>query len=241
MNGVCRKLRNTDTRRGENGVAIGMNHDKKFKPALAHRWLTNLYDPLLQIVLKRYNFLERLTADAAIRSGDNVLDVGCGTGRLCIAVKKKQPQCHIVGLDADAEILRVAERNIKEAGCEVELVRGSSAAMPFPTNTFDRVLSSLLFHHLTTSAKRRTLREIRRVLKPGGTVHILDWGKPTNLLLRLAFLPVQLFDGFDTTADNVKGLIPTYMEEAHFQDVAEVTKIPTPGGSLSLYRGIKAG
>jgi ubiquinone/menaquinone biosynthesis C-methylase UbiE len=80
--------------------------------------------------------------------------------------------------------------------------------LPYPDASFDRVISSLLFHHLTRENKERTLREVFRVLRPGEELHVADWGKAQNWPMRVAFLLVQMLDGFETTADNVNGLLP---------------------------------
>lgn len=207
-----------------------------FKTALRYRWLTQLYDPLMHVVLRRYNYIERILNHLNIQPGCKVLDLGCGTATLCIAMKTQHPRASILGLDGDAQILQVAQRKVDQAGCDVSFVHGLSFAMPFGKNTFDMVVSSLLFHHLSTKNKRRTLQELRRILKPNGTLLILDWGKPKTLALRLAFLSIQIFDGFDTTSDNVRGFIPGFMEEAGFTNVIELEQMPTLGGSLSFYK-----
>ena len=74
-------------------------------------------------------------------------------------------------------------------------------------------------------------------LRPGGEIHIADWGKAQNLLMRIAYLIVQLFDGFETTRDNVEGRIPELMEEAGFVSVEETHHQMTAFGTLSFFRG----
>lgn len=222
-----------------------MSRRGEFKPALAHRWLTRFYDPVLRLALRRYDLFGRLLRHIELEPGDKVLDLGCGSARLAMTVKSRHPHVHVVGLDADADILQVARHNIREASYDVRLVQAMADATPFADNTFDAVVSSLLFHHLPTATKHRTLREMRRIVKPGGTLYVLDWGPPhptltgpRKLLLRIAFLAVQLFDGFATTTDNVRGLLPEFMEKAGFICVVEPECIPTAGGSLSIYKAI---
>jgi SAM-dependent methyltransferase len=111
--------------------------------------------------------------------------------------------------------------------------------LPYPDASFDRVISSLLFHHLTREKKERTLKEIFRVLRQGGELHVADWGKAQNKLMRTAFLLVQMLDGFETTVDNVSGLLPELFRSAGFEDIQEPTRYMTIVGTLSLYRARK--
>lgn len=119
-------------------------------------------------------------------------------------------------------------------GVQVDFVEGLADAPPFAGGSFDRVVSSLLFHHLTTDGKRRALSGARDLLRPGGELHIADWARPHDWLMRLAFLPVQLLDGFETTADNVAGRLPTLIAEAGFREVEETHRQRTAFGTLSL-------
>jgi len=111
--------------------------------------------------------------------------------------------------------------------------------LPYPDASFDRVISSLLYHHLTREKKERTLKEIFRVLRQGGELHVADWGKAQNKLMRTAFLLVQMLDGFETTVDNVSGLLPELFRAAGFEDIQEPTSYMTIVGTLSLYRARK--
>ncbi|MHB1242982.1 MAG: class I SAM-dependent methyltransferase, partial [Gaiellaceae bacterium] len=100
---------------------------------------------------------------------------------------------------------------------------------------------SLLFHHLTLDGKRATLAEARRVLRPGGELHIADWGRPHDPLMRAAFLPVQLLDGFATTADNVRGALPALVAAAGFDPVRETRRRRTAFGTLTFLRAQAGG
>lgn len=204
--------------------------------ALRFRWLTRFYDRVLHATLKEEKFKQLLVAQAGVQPGDRVLDIGCGTGTLTILTKWSAPEAHVVGLDGDPEALAVAQKKAARGGVELLLVQSLAWEAPFAPASFDRVVSSLVFHHLTTENKRRTLRRIREWLRPGGELHVADWGRPHGPLMRAAFLPVQLLDGFETTQDSVRGVLPSLMREAGFAEVAETHRERTLFGTLSLYR-----
>ena len=145
----------------------------------------------------------------------------------------------MVGLDGDPRVLEIARAKAAKARLDVTLDHGMSFALPYPDSSFNRVISSLLFHHLTRENKVRTLKEVFRVLRPGGQLHMADWGKPQNGFMRVAFLLVQMLDGFETTTDNVKGLLPEFFRAAGFEDVQESARHMSIVGSFSLYRARK--
>ncbi len=210
-----------------------------FLPALSYHVLTALYDPLLRWTMRESVFKGQLIRQAQIRSGERALDLGCGTGTLTLRLKQVHPDAKVVGLDADPRALRIAEAKAATAGLQVTFDRGMAFALPYPDEAFDRVLSSLLFHHLTHENKERTAREVVRVLRPGGELHVANWGKARNGMMRAAFLLVQLLDGFDTTTENVRGAVPHVFAAAGFEDVRQSAQFATLFGSLALYQARK--
>lgn len=211
---------------------------RAYIPALRFRWLTRFYDPVVQTLLWEKRFKRRLVEQTGLQLGHRVLDLGCGTATLSIMLKRACPAATVVGLDGDPEILRIARQKVSAAGVEIELHEGLAFAPPFAPQSFDRVVSSLVFHHLTTEDKRRTFAQVRSLLRPGGELHIADWGKAQNPLMRFAFLSVQALDGFLTTTDKVRGLLIPLMQETGFTEVAETHRTMTPLGTLSLYRAV---
>jgi ubiquinone/menaquinone biosynthesis C-methylase UbiE len=205
-------------------------------PALGYRWLTRFYDPVVRATAREATFKEALLRQASIQDGPRVLDLGCGTGTLAMMVKRANRSAAVSGLDADAEALRLARTKLEEAGIAVQLDQGRASALPYSAESFDRVLSSLFFHHLPSESKLEAMREVLRVLRPGGEFHIADWGKPTGPVMRLAFVGVQLLDGFATTTDNVRGLLPDFLGLAGFENVEITNHYSTLLGTLSLYR-----
>ena len=184
-------------------------------------------------------FKSALLAQADIQPNDKILDLGCGTATLTIAIKVACPDADVVGLDSDSRILDMAARKVTDAGVKISLDRGYSYRLPFDGRSFHRVVSSLFFHHLTTENKRRTLGEIERVLKPGGELHLADWGKAQNIFMRSVFFLVQLLDGFETTRDSIQGRLPAFIKEAGFRDVRQTAEFATPLGTISLYSAKK--
>jgi SAM-dependent methyltransferase len=123
-----------------------------------------------------------------------------------------------------------------KAGVQLRFDQGFSTALPYPDATFDLALSSLFFHHLARDDKAKTFTELFRVVRPGGALHVADWGRARNPLMRAAFLGIQLLDGFTTTADNVRGELPRLMTQAGFIEVEETVTFSTLFGTMSLYR-----
>lgn len=211
----------------------------RYIPALRFRFLTRFFDALLPLVLPEDRFRSALLDQAGLESGARVLDLGCGTGTLLLGIGARAPDAALYGIDLDREALDMASRKSRAGPVRMLLCRGSVARLPFADGSFDRVLSSLVFHHLTRDVKHHALREALRVLRPGGELHVGDWGRPSSLLMRAAFLSVRLLDGFATTRDSVKEVLPALMRETGFEAVMETGRVDSMVGTLRLYRGRK--
>ena len=207
----------------------------RYVPALGFDRLTALYDPVVRLTTREQTFKRRLLDQAALSAGHRVLDLGCGTGTLAVDVERREPGVDMVGVDGDPEMLRRARAKASEAGVEVEFSEALVDRLPYPDDSFDRVLSSLLFHHLARHVKQAAAGEVARVLRPGGELHLADWGPARDPLARASFLVVQLFDGFEQTGDNVAGRLPAILTAGGLSDVRERSRLRVAFGSLSLY------
>lgn len=210
--------------------------EQRYIPALAYRPLTAIYDPVVRLTTRESVFKPALLQQAQLQPGERVLDLGCGTATLTIAAKRLQPAALLTGVDGDPEILSRARQKTTAAGVSIHFDEALSQRLPYADASFDVVLSSLFFHHLDRDSKLATLREVRRVLKPRGRLHVADWGGAANPFMRALFFGIQLLDGFTTTADNVAGRLPAFMIDCGFGEVVETRQFPTMFGTLSLYR-----
>lgn len=213
---------------------------KHYIPALRFSWLTSLYDPVVRLTTRERLFKRALLGQSALSPGIEMLDLGCGTGTLALWAKRECPDLRVVGIDGDPKILEIARAKAAAAGVSIQFDFGYSTALPYEDARFDRVLSSLFFHHLQPEEKQKTLAEAYRVLKPGGQIHIADWGMPANFGMRILFCSIQLLDGFSNTSDHIQGRIPLVMAEEGFQNVHVTKEISTLFGTLALYAGEKS-
>jgi len=210
-----------------------------YVPALGVHWLTPFYDLVAATFSRERSFKPVLIDQAAVEPEHRVLDLGAGTGTLAIWLKQHHPEAEIACLDIDADMLAKAAKKAGAAGTAIDFEQGSAFSLPYPPAHFHRIVSSLFFHHLTWEEKIKTAREMFRVLKPGGEIHIADWGRAANPLMRSVFYIVQIVDGFAVTRDNVAGRLITLYEEAGFIDVTERRTYSTLFGTLALYSAKK--
>jgi ubiquinone/menaquinone biosynthesis C-methylase UbiE len=234
------KRRDRDDVRSEDqrgaALTVGSNPER-YVPAAGRSGLTALYDTTVGLTMReeawRPALAQAATADA--RDGD-VLDVGCGTGAVTHALTLAAPDARVTGLDGDPAVLTRARRRL--ACCpRVTLLQGRADDLPFEDGVFDRVTCALLLHHLSPAAQRRALREASRVLRPGGRLHVADWGRPRGLLGSAGALLLRTIDGFQNTGPPVRGELPGMLHEAGFARVAVTRRLGVMWGTLELLCG----
>ncbi len=215
-----------------------MSHaHRHFVPAAGFDLLLPLYDPLGKLALRNEQTRGELVRRAALTAGDRVLDLGCGTGSLSVMIQRKHPAVQLSALDPDEKALARARRKAEQAGFAIRFEQGFGDALPFADGAFDRVLSSLVLHHLTSAEKLATLRDVHRVLRPGGSLHVLDFGPPRGRLDRWL---THLIHHGHRMDDNLAGQIPELMREAGFEGALESASVRTALGRLSIFEAKRA-
>lgn len=214
-----------------------------FTPAAGLRWLTPLYDVGVAVATRERRWRHLLVGQIRPREGDVIADIGCGTGSLLVLLGRAAPGAHLVGIDPDPEVLRRAAAKAAAAGLAVELLRGfaEDAAALLAGRRVTKAVSSLVFHQMPLAGKATGLAAMHAALAPGGEVHVADYGLQRTRLMRGLFRLVQALDGRADTEPNARGVLPGLMCDAGFRGVAETAVIPTPTGSISLYRGRREG
>ena len=214
-------------------------NDDRYIPALSYHALTPLYDTVVGWTTRERLFKDALVEHARITAGHSVLDLGCGTGTLALLIHEQEPQAGVVGIDGDSKILCMAKKKARHRNVAVRYVQAMSFDLPYEDESFDRVVSSLFFHHLSEKSKGRSLAEARRVLKSDGELHIADWGKPANLLMKLGSRFIQVLDGSETTKDNFEGRLPDMVVQEGFVEVEETDFFNSLFGTIRLLKAVK--
>jgi ubiquinone/menaquinone biosynthesis C-methylase UbiE len=206
--------------------------ERPFMPAAGRDLFLPLYDPLTRL-FGIAAVHAALLDQAELLPQFRVLDVGCGTGTLAVALKRRHPGVDVVALDPDAKALARAQRKAARAGVDIRFDRGFGDALPYEDGTFSRVFSSMMFHHLRRSERQSTLAEIRRVLEPGGRLEFLDLSSSgSHVHGRLA----RIFHGTQQLGGNAHDRLLDLMTSAGLTDAKRVGDRSTIVGQIAFYQ-----
>lgn len=209
---------------------------RRYLPAAGLHWCLPIYDPYAKLLgwdAVRSTLLEQMD----LVPGQRVLDIGCATGTLVVLVKQLHPDVAVVGLDPDPKALARGARKAHRAGVKVHFNRGFSDQLPYADGSFDRVSITGMFSLLPPAEKGTTLREIRRVLRPGGSFHLFDMVRnPLGSSLSLPLLRVWLRQPGQHFQVCTEDETVALMREAGFADARKTGQHPFWLWPLASYR-----
>jgi ubiquinone/menaquinone biosynthesis C-methylase UbiE len=202
----------------------------RYIPALRFKILTPLIDLSLDVFMKGAYLRPRLVEQLNLRGNERVLDFGCGTGTLALMIKKACPGCAVTGIDVDPQVLGIAREKVRGTG--INLVEYGGVTLPFADESFDRVVTSFVLHHLSSAQKAVVLKEIHRILSKGGDLHVLDFGVPKS---RYTKIIGSFLKHLEPVEDNLLGKIPDYLNGAGFEQVEIFHSENTLLGTVTFY------
>ena len=215
-------------------LRVAPGTDLAYVPAAGRQAFTRLYDPVVALTMRESAWRPLLVERAAanLPDGGVVLDVGTGTGALALRIARRRPDARVVAVDGDERVLAIARG--KPGADAVEWRTGLAGRLPLEDAEADAAVLSLVLHHLTPEARRAALADLLRVLRPGGTLHVADWGRPRGWLPRLGFAALRLLDGRENTREHAEGRLAAMLAEAGFESVTLTRRLWTTWGTLEL-------
>lgn len=208
-----------------------------FVPALRFKSLTRLYDLLIGLTFPEKKIKQALIDQLQLKKNETILDFGCGTGTLAIMIKEQYPLVNITGVDVDEQILAMAEKKMRNAQLNISLSKFDGEDLNFLGNQkFDKILSSLVFHHIPTHVKMKIFYQLFNLLKPGGELHIADFGKAKTLYTKVATALFRRLDGMENTQVNADGLLSAFIRAGGFKKVEHSKYFNTAFGTVDLLK-----
>ena len=208
-----------------------------FVPALSVEALTPLYQTVVDLFCRDSHVKSLLAARVqADRANDpkKILDLACGPGKLVALLAAQQPCCEFTAMDIDPRMVAEAQHTTS-ALPNVRVVNGDATAPSFGDDSFDVVVESLMFHHLTDAQKRAAIAAVARILRDDGLFYFVDWVKPATVYSQLAFKIVRLLDGAENTRAHADNAVLAMVREQLPRLVGVPTLIETSVGTLGIY------
>lgn len=197
-----------------------------------------LYDPLLERLSfgRERRFREKTLPYLALKPGQDILDVGCGTGSLTLLIAARMGVGTVTGIDAAPRMIAIAQKKAATQGSVARFAVGIAEALDFAEARFDTVVNSMFAHHVNHDLKERAFAEMYRVLKPGGLLVTADIDRPsTGLAAAIGWLSRYLLLQPELE-DNLRGRLPDLIRGAGFTQVVRHEQVY---GLVSFFTSFK--
>lgn len=212
----------------------------QFTPALGLPGLTRGYDLAIRLLTREAVWRNMLLRQVAPLSNETIIDVGCGTGTFAMMLKRAAPGARITAIDPDPDVLDGAKRKAEAAGIEVQWRQGFAREVADLGGSFDKAVSSLVFHQVPLAGKREGLAAMFACVRSGGEVHIADYAFQRGALMRALFrMTVQTLDGRADTQPNADGVLEHILSDCSKAVVAPKAIVPTATGAISLFKSTR--
>jgi ubiquinone/menaquinone biosynthesis C-methylase UbiE len=213
---------------------------ERYVPAAGKAWLTGTYDVGIALTMREHRWRPHLVSaiSADLPLNGRAVEVGCGTGSLTLALAAERADAHVTGVDGDPQILALARR--KPGAFRVAWTEALAQDLPLDAGSIDVAYVSLVLHHLGEHGQPAALAEIHRVLKPGGALHVADWGPPRGPAARAGAAALKVFDGPDGVEPLLAGELPDLLHRARFAASRRHGALRTMWGTLETWRATAA-
>ena len=165
------------------------------KTNIFYKFIASIYDLLDVIYFRNYDRSPRKAVIEAISENDKILDLCTGTATNAMGISKAIPTSEIVGVDLSENMLKVAREKLKKANIKnITLYQMDATKLSFKSESFDKILLSLILHEMDEELRSKILSEAKRVLKQDGRIIITEWERSSKLSQRLLFMPIHLLE-----------------------------------------------
>lgn len=214
-------------------AAAGTN---SYVPAAGRAWLTGSYDRAVALSMRENAWRPGLVAAVArdLPPSGSVVEVGCGTGSLTVALATARPDATVIGVDGDPAVLAIARA--KARADRVTWIEGFAGSFLLPTDSAHVALCSLLLHHFSDDDKAAALDHISDVLTDDGVLHVADWGPPRGPATALGARALQLLDGRAGPQSLLDGQLAGMLTAAGCTGARRQAALRTVWGTLELWR-----
>jgi ubiquinone/menaquinone biosynthesis C-methylase UbiE len=179
-----------------------------------------LYDFVLKNIFKiNKDFFRKVESYLSTEDYEKILDIGSGTSSFSIFLKNENPTLDIYDIDGSKEMLRIAKRKLEDESLNIKLEEALAENIPYEDNYFDKIVAIFLFSYIPRTIKPYALKELYRVLKPGGKFILVDISNQSGLkkyIELFKYVPNPFF-----IEDGLSGNYSKLLEEAGFHDISQ--------------------